>query len=35
MVITKLTGAHEALSIFGAKAETLHALANFLLERDY
>jgi len=27
--------AHEALSIFGAKAETLHALANFLLERDY
>ena len=27
--------AHSALSIFGAKAETLHALANYLLEREY
>src|SRR4051812_24416272 len=27
--------AHDALSVFGAKAETLHALANFLLEREY
>jgi geranylgeranyl diphosphate synthase, type II len=27
--------AHDALSIFGAKAQTLHTLANFLLERDY
>ncbi len=27
--------AHDALSIFGAKAETLHALANYLLEREY
>ena len=27
--------AHNSLSIFGAKAETLHALANYLLERDY
>jgi geranylgeranyl diphosphate synthase, type II len=27
--------AHNALSIFGAKAETLHALANYLLEREY
>jgi geranylgeranyl diphosphate synthase type II len=27
--------AHSALSIFGDKAEALHALANYLLERDY
>jgi geranylgeranyl diphosphate synthase type II len=27
--------AHTALSIFGTKAETLHALANYLLEREY
>jgi geranylgeranyl diphosphate synthase type II len=27
--------AHNALSIFGANAEALHALANYLLERDY
>jgi geranylgeranyl diphosphate synthase type II len=27
--------AHDALLIFGAKAETLHALANYLLEREY
>ena len=27
--------AHKALSIFGTKAETLHALANYLLEREY
>lgn len=27
--------AHNALSIFGAKAETLHSLANYLLEREY
>jgi geranylgeranyl diphosphate synthase, type II len=27
--------AHNALSIFGAKGETLHALANYLLEREY
>ncbi|MEY2479983.1 MAG: geranylgeranyl diphosphate synthase, type [Verrucomicrobiota bacterium] len=27
--------AHSALSILGPKAETLHALANYLLERDY
>ncbi|SRR5581483_1963904 len=27
--------AHSALSIFGEKGETLHALANHLLERDY
>ena len=27
--------AHDGLSIFGAKAETLHALANYLLEREY
>jgi geranylgeranyl diphosphate synthase type II len=27
--------AHDALSIFGAKAEALHALANYLLEREY
>jgi geranylgeranyl diphosphate synthase type II len=27
--------AHEALSLFGAKAAALHALANYLLERDY
>jgi geranylgeranyl diphosphate synthase type II len=27
--------AHNALSIFGEKAETLHALANYLLEREY
>jgi geranylgeranyl diphosphate synthase type II len=27
--------AHTALSIFGAKAEALHALANYLLEREY
>jgi geranylgeranyl diphosphate synthase, type II len=27
--------AHDALSSFGAKAETLHALANYLLEREY
>ena len=27
--------AHTALSIFGAKAEALHALANYLIERDY
>jgi geranylgeranyl diphosphate synthase type II len=27
--------AHHSLSIFGAKAEALHALANYLLERDY
>lgn len=27
--------AHNALSIFGPKADTLHALANYLLERDY
>jgi geranylgeranyl diphosphate synthase, type II len=32
----RLTGvAHGALSIFGKKAEALHALANFLLEREY
>ena len=28
-------GAHNALSIFGTKAEALHALANYLLEREY
>jgi geranylgeranyl diphosphate synthase type II len=27
--------AHNALSVFGAKGETLHALANYLLERQY
>jgi geranylgeranyl diphosphate synthase type II len=27
--------AHDGLSIFGAKAEPLHALANYLLEREY
>jgi geranylgeranyl diphosphate synthase type II len=27
--------AHNALSIFGAKADALHALANYLLEREY
>ena len=27
--------AHIALSVFGAKADTLHALANYLLDRDY
>jgi geranylgeranyl diphosphate synthase, type II len=27
--------AHNALSVFGDDAETLHALANYLLERDY
>ena len=27
--------AHNALSIFGHKAETMHELANYLLERDY
>ncbi len=27
--------AHEALSIFGSKGEALHALANYLLEREY
>jgi geranylgeranyl diphosphate synthase, type II len=27
--------AHHALSVFGAKGETLHALANYLLEREY
>jgi geranylgeranyl diphosphate synthase, type II len=27
--------AHHALSIFGTKAEALHALANYLLEREY
>ena len=27
--------AHSSLSIFGAKAERLHALANYLLEREY
>jgi geranylgeranyl diphosphate synthase type II len=27
--------AHDALSIFGAKAADLHALANYLLEREY
>jgi geranylgeranyl diphosphate synthase, type II len=27
--------AHTALSIFGKKGETLHVLANYLLERDY
>ena len=27
--------AHEALSIYGKKAETMHELANYLLERDY
>jgi geranylgeranyl diphosphate synthase type II len=27
--------AHNALSIFGSKADTLHALANHLLEREY
>ncbi len=27
--------AHNALSIFGPKAEPLHALANYLLEREY
>jgi geranylgeranyl diphosphate synthase, type II len=27
--------AHDDLSIFGAKAEPLHALANYLLEREY
>ncbi|HET9418381.1 MAG TPA: farnesyl diphosphate synthase [Chthoniobacterales bacterium] len=32
----RLTGAaHDALSIFGQKAEVLHALANYLLEREY
>jgi geranylgeranyl diphosphate synthase type II len=32
----RLTGeAHDALSIFGARAEALHALANYLLEREY
>jgi geranylgeranyl diphosphate synthase type II len=29
------TKAHEALSIFGKKGESLHALANHLLEREY
>jgi geranylgeranyl diphosphate synthase type II len=27
--------AHSALTIFGSKAEALHALANYLLEREY
>ena len=27
--------AHDALGLFGTKAETLHALANYLLDRDY
>jgi len=27
--------AHDALAIFGKKADTLHALANYLLEREY
>jgi geranylgeranyl diphosphate synthase type II len=27
--------AHDALSIFGKKGDTLHALANYLLEREY
>ena len=27
--------AHDALSIFGKKADALHALANYLLEREY
>jgi geranylgeranyl diphosphate synthase type II len=27
--------AHDALSTFGAKADALHALANYLLEREY
>ena len=27
--------AHNSLSTFGAKAETLHALSNYLLEREY
>ena len=27
--------AHNSLSIFGAKAEALHALSNYLLEREY
>jgi len=32
----RLTGvAHDALSTFGTKAEALHALANYLLEREY
>jgi len=32
----RLTGeAHHALSIFGKKAEALHELANYLLEREY
>jgi geranylgeranyl pyrophosphate synthase len=33
----RLTGkAHKALSVFGDRdAETLHALANYLLEREY
>jgi geranylgeranyl diphosphate synthase type II len=32
----RLTGAaHEALSIFGTRADALHTLANYLLEREY
>jgi geranylgeranyl diphosphate synthase, type II len=27
--------AHDALSIFGKRADTLHAIANYLLEREY
>src|SRR5436190_14072816 len=27
--------AHAALAIFGKKGDTLHALANYLLEREY
>ncbi len=27
--------AHDALKVFGGKADTLHALANYLLEREY
>jgi hypothetical protein len=27
--------AHDGLSIFAAKGEALHALANYLLEREY
>ena len=27
--------AHDALSIFGKKGETLHALADYLLKREY
>jgi geranylgeranyl diphosphate synthase type II len=27
--------AHDALKVFGGKGDTLHALANYLLEREY